>query len=98
MKRGNISKLPDRETPQSLARKYMLGDLVPSFYAKRPGGIYQLMRMADNQKSLVSAEKALKQLRDLSGIDRETQVAEVHDIKLIEIENRDGKIVEIGST
>lgn len=88
---------PARETPKTLARKYMNGELDPSFYAKKPGGIYQLMRMADQEKSLVAAEKALKQLRDMSGIDKEQGEAVVFDIKLIDIENRDGKIVEMES-
>lgn len=92
---SNVSKLPERETPKTIARKYMLGLLEPDSYADKVGGLYQLMRMADNQKSLVAAEKALKQLRDLSGIDSEQDVQQVHDIKLVEIENRDGKIVEI---
>lgn len=93
----NVSELPKRDTPKALARRYMLGELEPECYAKKAGGIYQLMRMADQEKSLVAAEKALKQLRELSGIDKEQSATVVHEIKLVDIENRNGKIFEIKS-
>jgi hypothetical protein len=94
---ADIVVISKPDSPQILARKYMLGQLDPTFYANKHGGLFNLMRMADDTKSLIAAEKALKQLRDIGKLDYDQDVAQVHEIKLVQIENRGGKIVEIAS-
>lgn len=93
---GDIVELPKRRSPKQLARAYMVGELASAEYPVR-GGLRNAMVIADGAESEIARMQALAFIEKLADLQHEQDATTVIDLKLVAIENRDGKIVEADS-
>jgi len=92
---AEIIPLPKRRSPKQLARAYMMGELESNDYPAR-GGLRNAMLIADSADSEIARMQALAFIERLADLAHEQDTAEIHDIKLVAIENQGGRIVEAG--
>lgn len=83
---GDIVDLPKRKTAKQLARSYMMGELAPMDY-EDGGGVFRLMRIADESRSDIASVQALDKLSRLADLERDTAENVVIPIRLIDIKN-----------
>lgn len=95
-KQGSIIELPKRRSPKQLARAYMMGELHENDYPIR-GGLRNAMLLADGAESEIARMQAVQFIEELADLSHEQDANQVIDLKLVAIENRDGKIVEVES-
>lgn len=94
---GDIVELPTkpRRSPRQIARAYMMGELDIEDYPKQ-GGLLKRLLAADMQTGMAQ-DAALKAIEALADLGHEHDTVQVIDLKLVEIENREGRIVEVGA-